>query len=130
MADAEIDASDLAAAIRDLDEIPTHVKLNAHVLVENYAEKLRDLWRDNAKDTAGAHGKHYPKAITASSASRGVGDVAWEVGPLSALPQGGMSFEYGSVNQPPHLDGARAAEVVEPQFYQAVRDMVDKALRE
>ncbi len=130
MADVEIDASELAAALRDLDEMPDRVKLNAHTVVESYAEKLRNQWRDNARSTAGKHGKHYPRSITASSTSAGVGDVSWEVGPESALPQGGMGpgFEYGSVNQPPHLDGARAAEVIEPLFRRAVEDMIDRAL--
>ncbi len=128
MADLEIDASELAAAIRDLDEIPTHVKVGAHRVVETHADKLRDQWRDFARDTAGKHGKHYPNAITASPTSAGLGDVSWEVGPESARPQGNMSFEYGSVNQPPHLDGARAAQVIEPLFMKAVTEMVDKAL--
>ncbi len=130
MADAEIDASELVKAIRELEEIPKAVILNAHITVESWAEKLRNRWRANARSTAGTHGVHYPKAITAASASAGVGDVAWEVGPESALPQGGMGmgFEYGSVNQPPHLDGQRAQVVIEPLFVKAVEEMIGKVL--
>lgn len=130
MADAEIDASELVKAIKDLDETPDRVKLNAHVVVETWAEKLRDKWRSNARATAKAHGRHYPRAITASSTSAGVGDVSWEVGPESALPQGGMGagFEYGGPNQPPHLDGDRAARVIEPLFMKAVEEMIERSL--
>ena len=130
MADDTIDASDLVKAIRELDEIPERVKLNAHVVVETWAEKLRDRWRANARSTAGRHGKHYPDSITASSASAGVGDVEWEVGPESAQPQGGMGrgFEYGSVNQGPHHDGESAARSIEPQFLKAVDEMLKRVL--
>jgi hypothetical protein len=31
-----------------------------------------------------------------------------ETGPERGMKQGGMSFEFGSRNQPPHLDGLRA----------------------
>lgn len=130
MADDMIDASDLAKAIRELDQIPERIKLNAHAVVETYAENLRDKWRSNARTTARRHGKHYPRSITASPTSAGIGDVSWEVGPESALPQGGMGagFEYGGPNQPPHLDGDRAARVIEPLFLKAVEDMIDRAL--
>lgn len=63
----------------------------------------------NARETARRHGKHYPRSITMSSAGR----LAWEYGPDSDLPQGGMSFEFGSRNQPPHLDLARSADQIE-----------------
>ena len=71
----------------------------------------------NATATAGTHGKHYPKSITAER-TLSIGSIGVEVGPDSGMPQGGMGpgFEYGSVNQPPHLDGNKAADVHEPQF--------------
>jgi hypothetical protein len=28
------------------------------------------------------------------------------------MPQGGMSFEFGSRNQPPHLDLNRSADII------------------
>lgn len=48
------------------------------------------------------------------------------VAPDPGMPQGGMSFEFGSSNQPPHLDGARALVAFEPQFL----SMVEKAATE
>jgi len=32
----------------------------------------------------------------------------------------GRGFEYGSVNQPPHLDGMHATEATEPAFHHAI----------
>lgn len=71
-------------------------------------DKFADDWRDIARGTAGAHGKHYPDAIS-SEPKLGLG-IAVEIGPESGMPQGGMGpgFEFGSRNQPPHLDGLRA----------------------
>ncbi|HEY9473590.1 MAG TPA: hypothetical protein VIS06_07015, partial [Mycobacteriales bacterium] len=40
------------------------------------------------------------------------------IGPDPSRPQGGMGpgFEFGSVHQPPHLDGKRALDAEEPRF--------------
>lgn len=88
------------------------------------------LARDFAKRSAGAHGKHYPNAITRemhSSLFGGAGaTIEGEYGPDPALPQGGMSFEFGSRNQPPHLDLARSADIIGPSFAQEVRGLPDK----
>lgn len=73
-------------------------------------EEFAKDWRRNAEQTSGKHGRHYPKAITSEA------KVAWgihiETGPESARKQGGMGpgFEFGSENQPPHLDGLRALD--------------------
>jgi hypothetical protein len=49
-----------------------------------------------------------------------------EYGPDIARPQGGMSFEYGSRNQPPHLDLARSADLIGPSTVGEVGRMVDR----
>lgn len=73
-------------------------------------------WAANARATSGDHGKHYPKSIGADLAF-GISSVSVDVGPDESKPQGGMGpgFEFGSVNQPPHLDGQKAMDVVAPQ---------------
>jgi hypothetical protein len=60
-----------------------------------------------AKRSAGTHGKHYPNAMTVERH----GPLSYEYGPDAAMPQGGMSFEHGSRNQPPHLDLAKSADL-------------------
>lgn len=71
-------------------------------------------WRDNARETSGKHGKHYPDSID-SELVFSVTNVAVETGPNRAKKQGGMGmgFEFGSENQPPHLDGLRALDGVQ-----------------
>jgi len=85
------------------------------------------LAKANAKRTAGDHGKHYPASITSEMHS-GLGlfgnTISGEYGPDVARPQGGMSFEFGSRNQPPHLDLARSADVVGPSFERSVHDEI------
>lgn len=109
-----VDTSDLVALSRDLGKTgrkvtPTMVKVFTEAGVD-----LRDQWRENATATAGEHGKHYPKSITHEL--KVSTSIVVEIGPDKALPQGGMSFEYGSVNQPPHLDGQRAADSEIPKI--------------
>lgn len=83
------------------------------------------LARENARRSSGTHGRLYPRTITASM-SRGGGlfgnTYSGEYGPDPSKPQGGMSFEFGSRNQPPHLDLARSADAVGPSLAQSIRD--------
>lgn len=109
------DTSELSSLGRELITVSAKAAPAAVSLVEDSAREVRDMWKSNATSTAGSHGRHYPNAITHEIHLNGL-TIEGEIGPDSALPQGGMSFEYGSVNQPPHLDGQRAADVGEPMF--------------
>lgn len=73
-------------------------------------------WRHNAEATAGEHGKHYPASIT--SETRLALGILVETGPDSSKPQGrmGRGFEFGSENQPPHLDGLHALPLAEKRI--------------
>ena len=78
--------------------------------------------RDYARVSSGAHGKHYPKAFTSETKVHGLGGLyAAEYGPDSSRPQGGMSFEGGSRNQPPHNDLAKSADLMGPVLAGEVR---------
>ncbi|MFE3452384.1 hypothetical protein ACFXJ8_26020 [Nonomuraea sp. NPDC059194] len=129
MADAELDFSELLPIGDEIEDRARKVAEGAYPLVKEYALKLQKRWRENARDTAPPHGKHYPRSITAEQIFN-ASAAEWEVGPDSALPQGGMGrgFEYGSRNQPPHLDGAQATVAVEPEFNAAVDKLVEKLL--
>lgn len=121
MADIELDGSGLLDIVRMLDGAEHKAASKAFEVVKDHAYRLRNEWRDNARHNSGAHGPHYPRAITAEQVPARDA-VEWEVGPESRLPQGGMGrgFEYGSVKQPPHWDGTSAAVKVEPQFIAAL----------
>jgi len=77
-------------------------------------EALAKDWADNARETSGEHGKHYPDSID-SELVFDLGGVSVDVGPNTAKKQGGMGkgFEFGSKNQPPHLDGLRALDGIQ-----------------
>lgn len=90
---------------------------------------VRAAWVANARATSGSHGRHYPASITAETrtlATSALGDV----GPDSSRPQGGMGrgFEFGSVNQPPHLDGAKALDANESKIEGLLNAAVLKVL--
>lgn len=76
-----------------------------------------------AKRSAGEHGKHYPRSITWEIKTQSFGAIIGEYGPDPALPQGGMSFEHGSRNQPPHNDLKKSADLIGPAFAREVREL-------
>ncbi len=77
-------------------------------VVQESGVDMRDEWRANATETAGEHGRWYPRSINVHRA----GALTVRVGPDEGARQGGMSFEFGSRNQPPHLDGQRALDTL------------------
>lgn len=122
---ADIDASDLDRLITVLDGAEKEAASKVYPVVEQHAQALRDQWRKNARRTAKKHGRRYPRTITTEQVP--VADaIEWTVGPESMLPQGGMGrgFEFGSVHQPPHLDGTGAAVIEEPKFVKSLDEVL------
>ncbi|GAA3416215.1 hypothetical protein [Streptosporangium vulgare] len=121
----DIDGSELLALVDYFEDAKREVAEKTYTLVKQHAQELRDEWRENAKLTARSHGKHYPKAITTEQIPR-ADMIEWTVGPETRRKQGDMGpgFEYGSRNQPPHLDGARAAIKREPLFLKGLDDII------
>lgn len=119
--------SDLAS---DLRKIPVIAVKDMVGIVKTAARVGGMEARANAKRTVGAHGKHYPGAITwDNSASTffgfGGGSISAAYGPDSSRLQGEMSFEHGSRNQPPHNDLAKSADLILPATAGAVREAMD-----
>lgn len=112
------DARELFALYRDLGKLSAKATGVMYGVLREGAIDARDTWRRNARLTSGQHGKRYPDSITMDA--RVGTSIGFEIGPDPRLPQGGMSFENGSVNQPPHLDGLRAAEEVVPRIHRSV----------
>ena len=93
--------------------------------VKDEAEQVKRVWVEDARAKSGRHGKHYPNSITLESRTLGVLHVEAEVGPDPSKPQGGMSFEFGSRNQPPHLSGQKAAQGLEDRLERRMNDWLD-----
>ncbi len=119
------DASDFYALANDLSQVGAKAVKPLRGVMDEVGKATADEWRDNARITAGAHGKHYPDAIS-HELTLGMSSIGVEVGPDSGKKQGGMGmgFEFGSINQPPHLDGLRAVETMGPR----AERMIDSAL--
>lgn len=109
------DVAGVTRLANDLAKSPAFVRTQGKAFITESAVDLRNQWRRNATSTSGVHGKHYPKSIAYRLGGNGISGIEAEVGPLSG-PQSGMSFEYGSSNQPPHLDGQLALDAVGPRM--------------
>lgn len=127
MSDFEVTGLNELAA--DLERAGRDIERKARDVVERNATQLRNQWHDNARATARRHGRHYPKSITAEQIPDSDA-ITWEVGPDSAMKQGSMGrgFEFGSVNQPPHLDGMRAFTQQEPKFLADIEQLTKEIL--
>lgn len=116
-----------------LDDLASDLRHIATTARRDMAETVRDninagnrIARNLARKTAGAHGKHYHKAFSAEMHTSSGDDVSGEYGPDSEKPQGGMSFERGSRNQPAHHDIAKSADAQAPKFYRDVQRLPDR----
>lgn len=121
---AEFKTHELRRLERDIQKAKVW---NTHAIQDALEETAQDLvkeWKRNARKTARRHGRHYPKTIGYDLYNGGLTAV---VGPDANHPlgQGGMSFEYGSRNQPPHLDGNRAADKIQYVFHRRILDAAD-----
>lgn len=105
------DASEVYKLGADLAAVGPKAVAPLRGVMEQAGEALAHEWATNAVATSGEHGKHYPSSID-SELVFGMTAIEVEVGPNSAKKQGSMGrgFEFGSVNQPPHLDGLRALD--------------------
>lgn len=108
----------------DLAKIPRLVQRDARDAVRHAAMTGNLIAKTSAKRTAGAHGKHYHKAFTWDQPRASLfGGAGWsaEYGPLPGRRQGGMSFEEGSRNQPPHNDLERSRNLAVGLLAQDIR---------
>lgn len=101
-------ASEFFELANDLGAAPAKVASTLYTVFAEAGEEFAEAWASNAAATSGTHGKHYPASIT--SETKLAFGILVETGPDSAMPQGqmGRGFEFGSQNQPAHLDGLRA----------------------
>lgn len=111
----------------DLRDVAKRASRDIRATVADGIREGNRAARSYAKKSAGAHGKHYPNAFTTEMhPAAGLGSASGEYGPDASMPQGGMSFERGSRNQPPHLDLARSADLIAPVFAKKVRALPDR----
>lgn len=108
--------SDVYALARDFGVASKGIVRALYTVYKDGGDDFARDWADNAGETSGEHGKWYPDSIT--SETRVGFDIEVETGPESGRKQGGMGrgFEFGSMNQPAHLDGARAMPAAEQRL--------------
>lgn len=97
----------------DLTKVATRSKADMGDVVRESIREGNRLGKGFAKVSAGSHGKLYHLAWEPEM----TGFTRGEYGPLASKKQGGMNFETGSRNQPPHLDAARSYYAMVPNFH-------------
>lgn len=105
------------------------MRVEGVALATKGALNVKTDWRASASGLK--HAPAYPASITFDVVSTAT-LISAEVGPDKSKKQGplGNLIEYGSVHNPPHLDGARALAAEEPRFYAAAADAAGNAVLE
>lgn len=114
----------LDGLIADLSSIPARAVKGTGAAVRRNAKEGNRLALGFARHSAGSHGRNYPGSFSAELVTA----LSWEYGPRSdggPHDQGGMSFEWGSRNQPPHLDLNKSADIIGPKFAKDIGDVLD-----
>ena len=119
------DASEIYQLAGDMGQVGARAIPALRTTMAAAGEAFAREWSANARETSGQHGVHYPNSID-SELVFNLSGVSVDVGPDAAKKQGSMGrgFEFGSVNQPPHLDGLRALD----GFQQRAERMVDATI--
>jgi hypothetical protein len=125
---SDIDVIGASAVVAELGKIGTKAVLRTRAVVEEGAIDVRNEWRDNATATAGTHGKWYPSSIRYTMAPFSF-DIEARVEPKPGFKQAEMDFEYGSHNQPPHLDGQKAIDHLGPLIARRIELAIAVGLR-
>lgn len=122
----------LGDLIADLEKVGKEAPPKLRGVVKDGIKTGNSVAKDFARESAGAHGKHYHRAFTTEMRPTytvfGHRLYSGEYGPDIAYPQGGMSFEWGSRNQPPHGDLNKSADIIGPAFAGEVRGVIDEVL--
>lgn len=124
IADVRVVHSTIDDLARDLRQLPPKIARDSIKTVRDGARVGAMLAKQNAKETSGRHGKHFPASISSEvNGPVGFGGVmgySAEYGPdrNHAGGQGNMEFEEGSRNQRrPHRAMGRTIPMVRPAFY-------------
>ena len=123
----DIDVSDLTRLAVDLADARGRMEVGGKAVVFKAAMNIKKSWRESARGLP--HAPAYPYSITFDAVGRG-GDLLTEIGPDKGKAQGALGnlIEYGSVNNPPHGDGAAAAAQEEPAFREYMAAAAKKAV--
>lgn len=123
------DASEIYKLAADMTAVTAKSIPVLRKVMDEAGSAFADDWRANAVATSGVHGKHYPNSIDSELVFDLTG-VSVDTGPNSAKKQGrmGRGFEFGSENQPPHLDGLRALDGAAARTEQMVANTIANLL--
>jgi HK97 gp10 family phage protein len=109
-----IDAHELDALADDLKAGAEKAEKGVEKVLRKAAVNIKKEWRRNARATSGRSARHYPNTINYDEENSG---MRYVIGP-DKRGQGnlGAILEYGSVHNPPHHNGLRAADKEEPKL--------------
>lgn len=127
---ARFDMSDVRRLERQLARAIPRLRQEARQVTMRGAMNIKRDWQSNARQSSGRHAPAYPSSIGFDLAAYGPDIIMAIIGPDKGAPQGALGnlLEYGSVKNPPHRDGGRAADAEEPRFEAQIALLADRGL--
>jgi hypothetical protein len=122
--DAAPHGTTLTTLVTNLRGNATGIRPAVRKVVRDKAKDTRDTWRRLYKaNELHKHAPHYPKSITYDMETRIGPGIGAEIGPDKGKRQGALGnlIEFGSINNWPQMEGARALAIEGPKFVTAVR---------
>lgn len=132
----EFDISDLTQLTAVFTAAPAKLARLIPKALEVTARKVKDDWRDDAKDQNSSHAKAYPRAVTYDLDKNTVFGVAVfraEIGPEVGRAQGPLGFledANGGVRASPQRSGAKAVRKNEDDFEKGLLLAAEDALND
>ncbi|MEW2161443.1 hypothetical protein AB0912_00300 [Streptomyces sp. NPDC007084] len=128
--DSRFDMSDVRRLERHLARSIPRARRDARAVVVRGAVNIKRDWRANARVSAPKHAPAYPGTIGFDVAAYGRDVIMATIGPDKGGAQGALGnlLEYGSVKNPPHRDGGRAADAEEPRFEAQMALVMERVL--
>jgi hypothetical protein len=124
--DAAPHSTSLVTLVANLRGSATGIRPAVRKVVRDKAKDTRDTWRRLYKaNELHRHAPHYPKSITWDPDRMAMADYGAEIGPDKGKRQGALGnlIEFGSINNYPQMEGARALAIEGPKFVERMRQV-------
>lgn len=124
MSEIEVDASEVVTLAHWMNTLGPDLGKPVSELTKRIGDEHAAAWRANARRTSGSHGRRYPGTIR----NRFSSGATWAESESGSTNPASRGYEFGSRNQPPHLDGTKAFDKAEKDFIAAGEAAVIAAL--
>lgn len=117
-----VDTSQEQALGRRLEDLGPELADEIAKATRDAGDEHARLWKAHAKRTSGRHGALYPRTIR----NRFTSGADWAQSETGSSSPAARGYEFGSRNQPPHLDSAKTYPIADQHWQKACDDALER----